>query len=218
MVDVPEPPTEAADNPFEQPSDYGDPDFTPRRRSLGVRTLALCVLVAMMAAILAGFIASILLSRDSKQANAEMTLTAIDEIDTDALVGRRLLTVDGKATTLYQQMGKQRTLVNFWQSTCTPCIKEMPLLEQAQAANPDVAFVGVATQDRLEAAKKRATQTKITYTWVPGPDGTLFYEANAAGLPTTLLLDSDGQVLALETGAFNSAKELQSFLDDNPGS
>ena len=46
----------------------------------------------------------------------------------------------------------------------------------------------------------------------------LSFTYNAAGLPTTLLLDSDGQVLALETGAFTSAKELQSFLDDNPGS
>ena len=49
----------------------------------------------------------------------------------------------------------QPMLVNLWASNCVPCIDEMPLLEQARADNPDVTFVGVATQDRARPRRRR---------------------------------------------------------------
>ncbi len=52
--------------------------------------------------------------------------------------------------------------------------------------NPDIAFVGVATQDQLDKALQMAERTAITYPWVQDPDGDFFYAARAAGMPTTL--------------------------------
>ncbi len=226
MADAPDSPDEAADVPIEQLASDGDDLDAPehqrrrRRQRLGRRTLAISLLVAMVASILAGLVASIALSRDGGSTAAsegELSLSSPGAVDVDRLLGLRLLTVEDEATTLHQQLGEGRTLVNLWQSTCTPCIKEMPLLEAARHDNPDVTFVGVATQDRLADAKKLAAQTEITYPWFQDPDGNLFYEAKGAGLPTTLLLAADGRVLATETGAFSTTAELQAFLDDHEG-
>jgi thiol-disulfide isomerase/thioredoxin len=102
--------------------------------------------------------------------------------------------------------------VNFWQSSCVPCIEEMPLLEEARADREDLTFVGVASQDRLEQAIELADQTGITYPWVQDPEGNLFFEARAAGMPTTILLDASGAIVATETGAFADRAELDAFL------
>ena len=94
-----------------------------------------------------------------------------------------------------------------------PCVDEMPLLEGAKAKNPDLTVVGVATQDRLPQAKALAKQTAITYPWIQDPKGEVYYESRGNGMPTTLLLSADGDVLATKTGAFKSAAELQAFID-----
>lgn len=104
-------------------------------------------------------------------------------------------------------------LVNLWASTCGPCIDEMPLLNDSAQANPDITFVGVATQDDLAQAKTLARQTGITYPWALDPTGALFFESKGVGMPTTVLLAADGEVLDSKTGSFDNQSELQAFLD-----
>jgi thiol-disulfide isomerase/thioredoxin len=104
-------------------------------------------------------------------------------------------------------------VVNFWASTCIPCVTEMPFLEQASKDNPDVTFVGIATLDTPEAAAKLAKQTKITYPWVLDDTGETAYEADGTTLPTTLLLSADGDVIDHHVGWFHSVKDVQTFVD-----
>ena len=104
-------------------------------------------------------------------------------------------------------------LVNLWQSTCLPCVEEMPMLDEAQADNPGITFVGVATLEDAAKSEKLAEQTGITYPWASDPTGEVYYAAEGAGMPTTLLLDADGAVISRKTGPFDDAAELQTFLD-----
>lgn len=69
------------------------------------------------------------------------------------------------------------------------------------------------TQDRLEKAKALAEQTGITYPWVQDPSGNFFFEARASGMPTTLLLDRRGRIVATRTGAFRDQADLQGWID-----
>ena len=89
----------------------------------------------------------------------------------------------------------------------------MPLLEAAAKANPDVDVIGIDTQDQLDRALVLAQRTGITYPWVQDPDGDFFYAARAAGMPTTLAVSPDGEVLAAKTGTFTSEAELQRWID-----
>jgi thiol-disulfide isomerase/thioredoxin len=186
------------------------------RPKLDRRSVLLSFTIALVAAVAAGWIATLVLSDDDAPADGSETLELTDAggIDVDRLLAVPLETPDGEPTSLVG-LGAgegQRTLVNFWQSSCAPCIDEMPMLEAASVDNPEVAFVGVATQDPVERAQDLAEQTAITYPWVLDPEARLFNAAQAAGMPTTLLLDADGTVLTTKTGAFSSADELDEFL------
>lgn len=108
-------------------------------------------------------------------------------------------------------------VVNFWASTCAPCVREMPALETVhQAAGDDVAFVGVAVNDRVEDALELADRTGVTYPLVADADGTFFVDAGATLLPTTLVLDQDGTVVRRMVGEI-TADELVEVLADETG-
>ena len=209
-------------DPSAEPEAPSDAPVSPGRarglRSLGPRTLAVCVCVAVIAAILAGLGASWLGSDGSASSTASSSDPAIqltERIDSRALRSTPLLTIDDEPTTLGQRLSDRPIVVNLWAQSCAPCIKEMPLLERAHQANPDIDFLGVDTQDRLEYAKVMATRTGITYDWVQDRSGDFFFAAQAAGMPTTFIIMPSGEIVASKTGAFASPSELQGWLDDH---
>lgn len=188
----------------------------PRRRGLlGLppRTLAICVCVALIGALAAGLVSSVVIGDDPEPTSSGATLEPAGRVDVDRLLAVAMETTAGKATTLAALLDGRPTVVNIWAQSCAPCVREMPLLEEASKANPDVAFVGVDTQDQLDAAQAMARKTGITYPWVQDPSGNFFYEAKGAGMPTTLLLDRSGNVLASKTAAFSSLAQLQGWID-----
>ena len=230
MADRPEP---AADDPIvpEQPATgpATDADESPagsageanpsptgataaRRRSLDGRTIAIAAVIGLMAALIAGLVASAVLSDDTPKGTMELEETG--QVDTAKLLAQPLDAPDGGTTSLddLREAGKP-TLVNLFASNCVPCVDEMPLLTAAHQENPDIDFVGVATQDDPAKAKALVEETKIEYPWALDPTGEFFYEAKGAGMPTTLLISADGEVLDSKTGAFTTAAQLQAFLD-----
>ena len=186
------------------------------RRKLDRRTVLVSAGIALVAAVLAGVVAFAILAGgdDTAEPSGTMELTDDTGADASAMAAVELELPDGTATTLPELAAAdgRRTLVNFWQSTCAPCIDEMPMLEEASKATPEVAFVGVAPLDQSDDAATLAERTGITYPWALDPRGDLYHESGAAGLPTTLLLDADGEVLVTKTGAFSSEAELDEFL------
>lgn len=196
--------------------------MAPRR--LDRRAIAISAVIALLAASVAALIV-VLVAGDGDADGGDATssgsleLTDQGDVNIDRLLSVQLDTADGDTTDLGALLDGRPLLVNLWQSSCVPCIDEMPLLEQASVDRADqLAVVGVATQDEPDDAATLATQTGITYPWVLDPEGRVFYEARAAGMPTTVLLDAVGRVLGVETGAFVDADELDAFLDDHlPG-
>jgi thiol-disulfide isomerase/thioredoxin len=191
-------------------------DPSPRpRRGLDRRTVAICVCVALVAAIVAGLLASIFVGDDEGErgSNSDPSIQLVDQIDARKLFATELRTVDGQPTTLEAFRSDQPLVVNIWAQSCVPCVDEMPLLEQASKANPDVAFVGVHSLDPIEKAKVMAAETGITYPWVDDPTGDFFFVAKGAGMPTTFIVMPSGEVVATKTGAFDSEAELQGWLD-----
>lgn len=196
--------------------DAPETDAAPRRRSrLDRRTVAICVCIATIAALLAGLVAALVLDDDDATAapdGSSLSLVPPGDVNTDRLYAVALTTPDDQPTTLAALVRGNPAVVNFWQSTCAPCIEEMPLFEAARATHPDLRFVGIATQDLPAKAQALADQTGITYPWALDPDGLLWQQAKGAGMPTTILLGEDGSVVASKTGAFTSADELDDFL------
>jgi thiol-disulfide isomerase/thioredoxin len=129
-------------------------------------------------------------------------------VDPDAAV---FTTFDDEAVPLTSLRGTP-VLVNFFASTCTPCIKEMPALEAVhQDLGDQVTFLGLATQDRPEEALALVERTGVTYRTAQDPDGSVITALGGLALPTTVLLDASGEIVATHTGELSEG-ELRSLI------
>lgn len=108
---------------------------------------------------------------------------------------------DGSTATLADWEG-QPLVLNFWASWCPPCVGEMAdAFEPAhQEYGDDIAFLGVNVQDNRELAMDVVEETGVTYDLAEDPDGRLFTEFGAFGMPVTVLVSADGEVLDTHGG------------------
>ncbi len=168
-----------------------DPEAPPaRRRALDGRTLALCALVALIAAVLAGLVTARLTDDDEPESGQGSLTAAVSVPD----IGLR--TLDGEGEVSLAAYAGQPVVVNFWGSWCVPCVEEMPDLQRVHESLGDtVAFVGVNVNDDEEAARAMAERTGVTYDLVRDTDGELIRALDVTTFPTTVLVDADGTVV-----------------------
>ncbi len=108
-------------------------------------------------------------------------------------------------------------LVNFFASTCVPCVTEMPALEQVhQQLGDRVTFLGLALQDRPEEAQALVERTGVTYRTAQDRDASVITALGGTVLPTTVLLDADGTIVARHAGQL-SADALRALVRDGLG-
>lgn len=109
--------------------------------------------------------------------------------------------LDAKSVKLAQFKGKP-TIITFWATWCSPCIKEMPhfskLVEDYQGKLQVLAVaVGDTREDTLNYAKKNPTY-KVTWLFDPEEDIEVSPVTKAfglTGLPTNLFIDADGKIV-----------------------
>ena len=94
-------------------------------------------------------------------------------------------------------------VLNLWASWCAPCREEIPDLSAFAEANPGIAVLGVAVEDRLEDARAFAAEMAPAYPL--GFADEAFDEAYPNfGLPVTYFLDEDGVVTDVYNGVLTS--------------
>ena len=91
-------------------------------------------------------------------------------------------------------------IVNFFASWCAPCVTEMPDFERFwNTHGATVAVLGLAANDRLEDAIATVAERGVTYP--TGLDeGELFIDFGGLGMPTTVFVSPDGQILETHSG------------------
>lgn len=94
-------------------------------------------------------------------------------------------------------------LVNFWASTCAPCLKEMPALEETHQQHPEVAVVGVDVADSVDAGQDMIRRTGVTFPQGRDPRSTVIAAFGGAVLPHTVAVNADGKVVAIHSGALD---------------
>lgn len=108
---------------------------------------------------------------------------------------------------LSQYRGKL-VYLDFWASWCKPCRQSFPWMDamQQKYAADGLVIVAVNLDEQHADAEKFLKQIPVAFTVVYDPEGKLAAQYQLIGMPSSFLIDRDGQVLVKHAG----------FYDDSP--
>lgn len=187
--------------------------------------LATVVIATLLSLAIAGLVAGLLLGVGEKKDNPNIVTLDNDVASVPSLgegedtVGRPAptsdyTTFDGEEASVADYAGTPM-VVNFFASWCVPCVREMPAFEQVhQDVGDQVAFVGVNVQDSETEGQAIVDDTGITYDVGRDPDGSLLASFGGVAMPTTVLVDADGTIVRVLSGA-TTAEELRAAIDED---
>ena len=138
-----------------------------------------------------------------------MTATA-DELPSSApLFAATLNDLDDKPVALERYRGKP-LIVNFWARWCGPCRVEIPELIAIRRANKGkLEVLGIGIEDKADAAKEFARAYEMDYpVFVARDKGIPLMQAlgnTKGGLPFTIVIDRNGQVVQKKMGIMKKA-------------
>ncbi|QQZ28518.1 TlpA family protein disulfide reductase [Thiothrix subterranea] len=120
--------------------------------------------------------------------------------------------IDGKAHQFSEYRGKW-VIVNYWATFCGPCVAEIPALNSVAKRFKDNAVVlGMeAGETPTDELKQFMAQKKIAYPVIPTQDSTMFALGLVYGVPTTFVVNPQGEIVDTHMGAITSAM-LQNYL------
>jgi thiol-disulfide isomerase/thioredoxin/predicted RNA-binding Zn-ribbon protein involved in translation (DUF1610 family) len=173
-----------------------------------------------------------------KEATGTTILTTLRKIPTGERVGERAPNFTlpsyyddntespnkGQIVSLSDFQGK-KVLVNFWATSCGPCLKESPLIRETYQNDPcnentggvAVLTIGIDNQperiklleDKYESEYGRFTFPILLDTKEnPAKDAYVIFR-----VPTTFFIDTDGIIREIQSGRFSSKEEIQQKFD-----
>ena len=87
-------------------------------------------------------------------------------------------------------------LINFWASWCGPCEQEAPELRRfADGIGPRASLVGIDWNDSSKSARTFIEESHWTYSVLRDPGGSVGNAYGLNGLPTTFVLDREGNIV-----------------------
>lgn len=130
-----------------------------------------------------------------------------DKVAAPAITLRQFQTQ--KTQTLPQILAGKPAVVNIWATWCPPCRAEMPTLVQAQQSQSDVQIILVnqGESDAVIAAylqRSGLDKQNIQNIWLDS-SGALGPALGAAGLPTTVFFNAQGERVDAHTGVLSAA-------------
>jgi thiol-disulfide isomerase/thioredoxin len=106
-------------------------------------------------------------------------------------------------------------VINFWFSTCEPCRREMPALQDISTEFAGVVdVIGVNPNDSAEDAAKWAADMGVTFPLYTDRNADLLTEVGVGTMPTTLFVSTDGIIVDTHAGEI-SDEEMRAALTKN---
>lgn len=171
-----------------------------------VRTAALAV--GLVGAVLVGVLAT-------RQAGPDrVSMHLVGEV-APPIAG---MTIDGEVWNLDDQRGRF-VVVNFFSTTCVPCIREHPELvafAEAHAEADDVRIVSVAFDDSPAAVEDFFRQNGGGWPVLAEDTGRIAVDWGVVAVPESYLVSPSGHVAAKVVGGVEAA-DLESLLDRAKG-
>lgn len=158
--------------------------------------VAIAVVVAIAATAAGAFVAQ-------RRYAAEAAGLAAAKAASELFYGQRLPDANGVVRDMSEHRGKV-VVVNFWATWCVPCVEEIPAFSRVHAEVAGrVGFVGLGI-DSPGAINAFNAQFRPSYPLLVagtiGSDLARAFGDSAGALPFTVVLGTDGQVVATRLG------------------
>jgi thiol-disulfide isomerase/thioredoxin len=119
--------------------------------------------------------------------------------------------LDGEAVNL-QSLRGERVVVNLWATWCPPCLREMPLLAEADSRDGVTVVVVNQGEDLLQVVRYLDEQTLAFRYPLLDPGQEMMRIMESPGLPTTVLFNPEGRAVERHVGELSRA-QLDSWLN-----
>ncbi|HEY4688489.1 MAG TPA: redoxin domain-containing protein [Anaerolineae bacterium] len=121
--------------------------------------------------------------------------------------------LDGSPVRLSQFRGKA-VVLNFWATWCPPCRIEAPALQASYTRYRDreVVVLGVDAQEDAATVRGFASEFGLQYPLVRDTDNSIAAQYQVVGIPTTVILDSEGVVRARHVGPLTE-QQFAAYVD-----
>jgi cytochrome c biogenesis protein CcmG/thiol:disulfide interchange protein DsbE len=164
----------------------------PRRRRMRIAlwaALAVGVVVLGFAVVLASQVGN-----DPTYRGGKVLDKPAPTLDLPLLTGGKLTSAELKGKSV---------MVNFWNSWCIPCQRELPTLKtfaEQHKNEPDVVLLGIVRDDTKDAVQAYVVQNGITWPVALDPDARAALDFGTTGQPETYAIATDGVVVAQQFG------------------
>lgn len=116
-----------------------------------------------------------------------------------------LQSTDGRTVHLSDYLGKNVVLLDFWSTTCNPCLAEMPHLVDLYKANKDKGLVVLAISrdgpESLGDVNRVVHDNDMSFPVLLDQETTVLAHYNPKGdMPFAVLIDKNGTVLESKPG------------------
>jgi thiol-disulfide isomerase/thioredoxin len=118
------------------------------------------------------------------------------------------------AAWIRREVDEDRPVVmNVLASWCTPCKRELPVLNAAAEDNPDIAFLGIDHMDLRENAEAFVEEQEIAFPTLFDLEGDVAASIGGRAMPTTAFFDRDGRMVAMVSGELTE-RSLEERLEE----
>jgi cytochrome c biogenesis protein CcmG/thiol:disulfide interchange protein DsbE len=123
--------------------------------------------------------------------------------------------LDGESVSLSDLKGSP-VVINFWNTGCTYCIKEMPYLEEVYEENQDSGLVLLTINigQTASTAEDFLNNNNIDLPVLLDSDGAVTQRYGMPGIPTTFFIDKDGILRAKVIGSFPTKEAIDRRLSE----
>jgi thiol-disulfide isomerase/thioredoxin len=124
-----------------------------------------------------------------------------------------LTSLEGNEVSLEDYRGKI-VLLNFWATWCPPCRAEMPSMEKLykKFKDKDFTILAIDVQEDANSVKIFREKYKLNFPILLDSDGSVQQFYGVISLPTTYLVDREGNIIGGAIGARDWANESAFLL------
>ncbi len=103
-------------------------------------------------------------------------------------------------------------VVSLWSTWCVPCRRELPELQQYALEHPAISIVAVNLGDKPESVAQFAKEIGLNMPILIDSEGRISSSLGVTSVPATLIIDSNGVVIATHVGEISS-KDLATLVE-----